>query len=238
MKKKRKLPIAASILLILAAAAFIVLLVEKDNFVIYYGINAFRAATMIMAAVVGFLVLLTVILFLLGGRGHEKEAAPAEEEAPPLSVKGKLQNESLRKLLKQAGEGKWNTLSPELSVMISQLEQMDTYQERLHSLLQENDVKALSDTEEVLMQAEQSLCQNVRRFINYMNVFDENDIEVMRTSASKTIRKNKEQLSQVRDFVVAVTDFVNQQGSSHQDPDMLNTYKNMILESLESSGEF
>ena len=120
----------------------------------------------------------------------------------------------------------------ELQQVIQQMEQMDTYQERLHSLLEENDISALSDTEQVLEQAEQSLCQNVRKILNYMSVFDEKDIDVVRTSVRKTNEKNQEQLNQVRDFVVAVTDFVNQQGSARQDPDLLNTYKNMILDSL------
>ena len=65
-----------------------------------------------------------------------------------------------------------------------------------------------------------------------MGVFDEKDVDVVRTSVQKTNEKNQEQLNQVRDFVVAVTDFVNQQGTAHQDPDLLNTYKNMILDSL------
>ena len=232
MKKKRGFFITALVLFIAAGAGFAVLILEKDNFVIYYGLNAYRALRSVSAAAVIALGLLTLTAYLFTNRKTDSSEETQPVKAPTLSVKEKLDNSSLRKLLLQASKGKWAGLSEELGVMISQLQQMDTYQERLHTLLQDNDIKALSDTEEVLEQAEQSLCQNVRKFINYMNVFDEKDAEVIRTSAAKTIEKNNEQLSQVRDFVVAVTDFVNQQGSTRQDPDLLNTYKNMILDSL------
>ncbi len=232
MKNRRKWPIAALVLTLIAGIAFGALTTEKDNIIIYSGIAVYRNLHSVLLILLCVFAALTALLFIVSLIKPKAKAEPVPDKAPTLSVKEKLQNSSLRELLKKAGEGKWSSLAPELSVMISQLEQMDTYQERLHALLQENDIKALSDTEEVLEQAEQSLCQNVRKIINYLNVFDEKDVEVVRASVAKTNEKNREQMNQVRDFVVAVTDFVNQQGSSNQDPDMLNNYKAMILDSL------
>lgn len=233
-RKKKKGIIAALIVLLLVSAGVIFLGFEKDNIVIYLGIGAYRVLHTIFLALEGAAALVFVIVALLTIRSGKKEtkSEPKASKAPSLSVKEKLHNASLRELLSAEADGRWKSLSPELHTTIRQMEQMDTYQERLHSLLKENDISALSDTEEVLEQAEQSLCQNVRKILNYMGVFDEKDVDVVRTSVQKTNEKNQEQLNQVRDFVVAVTDFVNQQGTAHQDPDLLNTYKNMILDSL------
>ena len=154
------------------------------------------------------------------------------EESPALSIKERLDSESLRRMLSSEAQGRWSGLSPEIGCTISQLEKMDGYQVKLHSLLETNDVKALSDTEEILEHAEQKLCQNVRRILNYMNVYDEKDQEALRATVQMTNEKNQAQLDQVRDFVMAVTDFVNQQGTDDSDPDMLNTYKTVILDSL------
>ena len=233
-RKKKKGIIAAGIVLLVISAGLIFVGLQKDNIVIYLGIGAYRVFRTILLALEGAAALVFVIVAFFTIRSGKKKTLtePKETKAPSLSVKEKLHNASLRERLAEEAKGRWRSLSPELQTTIGQLEQMDTYQERLHSLLKENDISALSDTEEVLEQAEQSLCQNVRKILNYMGVFDEKDVDVVRTSVRKTNEKNQEQLNQVRDFVVAVTDFVNQQGSARQDPDLLNTYKNMILDSL------
>ena len=233
-RKKNKGIIAACIVLLVISAGLIILGLQKDNIVIYLGIGAYRSLRTAFLILDGAAFIALALAAAIAARASkkEKEAVPVQEKAPSLSVKEKLDNASLRELVSAEAAGRWSGLSPELSTTIQQMEQMDTYQERLHSLLEENDISALSDTEQVLEQAEQSLCQNVRKILNYMSVFDEKDIDVVRTSVRKTNEKNQEQLNQVRDFVVAVTDFVNQQGNARQDPDLLNTYKNMILDSL------
>ena len=113
------------------------------------------------------------MIFALKSRGEKKEEPSGRKPGKPvLSVKEKLDNASLREILNSMKKGKWSALEDEIDVTIRQLKQMDTYQERLHGILDQNDVKALSDTEEILDQAEQVLCQNVRKVINYMNVLN------------------------------------------------------------------
>ena len=225
---------AALILLLAVSSGWIILSLQKDNFVIYFGIAVYRTVHLILAGLLAAAAVWLAAAGVVSLRSRKKESEPSlqQEKSPSLSVREKLHNASLRELLKEEASGRWSPLSGDLHTTIEQMEQMDVYQERLHSLLKENDMKALSDTEEVLEQAEQALCQNVRRLINYMGVFDEKDVDVVRSCLIKTNEKNQEQLDQVRDFVVAVTDFVNRQGSAGQDPDLLNTYKTMILESL------
>ena len=226
-------PIITGLAALASAVVLLAVSLNKDNFVIYNGISAYRTVCTVMTAVTGGLAVLFLI-FLLAALKKErpKEAAsPVKEKAPTLSVKEKLENESLRKMLAAEASGRWAELSPEINDTIEQMKKMDSYQEKLHSLLLNNDVKALSDTEEILEQAEQGLCQSVRRILNYMSVYDEKDVEALRATVQTTNRNIRAQLDQVRDFVVAVTDFVNQQGAD-VDPDMLNTYKTVILDSL------
>ena len=234
MNRKKKGAVLSALLLLIMSVALLLMTLEKDNLIIYFGIASYRTLRTVLLAAEGASLLLFVICCARSMKKEKKpEAAVSQDDkSPALSVKERLQNDSLRKILSQEASGRWKALSGELSETGHQLEQMDTYQERLHTLLQENDIKALSDTEEVLEQAEQGLCQNVRKIINYMSVFDDKDVELLRASVQASNEKNREQLTQVRDFVVAVTDFVNQQGTVHQDPDLLNTYKSMILETL------
>ena len=234
MKKKKKGVIISAILVVLSAAANLGLLIQKDNVIIYQELSTYRTwRTVSLAALAATVLLMLISLIASGKKGEKKEKTLSSGEIQhTLSVKEKLSNSSLRQILENQASGKWKSLAGEIRKTVSQMEMMDSYQERLHNLLKENDVKALSDTEEILDQAEQYLCQNVRKLINYMNVFDENDVEVVKASVEKTNAKNDEQLAQVRDFIKAVTDFVNQQGTDAMDPDFLTSYKELILDTM------
>ena len=228
--------VSAAVLLIAAIAANLILLAQKDNIVIYRGIAFYRV---LRSGAIGFLAagIILMIISLLrtaaSAKKIEKEAAVLKEsESPVLSVKGKLSNETLRRMIRKQAAGKWQDLHEELNETALQLEAMDAYQLKLHTLLSDNDVIALSDTEDILEQTEQAMCQNVRKLLNYMNVFDLSDREVMRTTLKKTNEKNARQLHQVKEFILAVTDFVNQQGSAGQDPEALKSYITMILDTL------
>ena len=236
MKRKTGGVVGAGLAAIAAVIVNLYLYFQKDNIVIYQGIAFYRV---LHVAALGFLAAAAAVLIIsllrrfINKKLSERAAAPPEDrESPALSVKGKLSNESLRKMLKKQASLKWKDLSEELAETAVQLEAMDAYQEKLHTLLKDNDVKALSDTEDILEQTEQVLCQNVRKLLNYMNVFDVSDIEVMRTTVKKTNEKNARQLGQVKEFILAVTDFVNQQGGAAQDPEALKSYITMILDTM------
>ena len=233
-KKKRKGRVLLWIFLLVVSVLNLIVLLLRDDLIIYLGISAYRIIqiTAVSLEAVLAVIILAVTLKGVAGQKDTGNNEQRDEKAPVLSAKEKLDNSSLQTLLAAKSGGEWKSLAPELYKTISQLQMMDSYQERLHSLLRENDLKALSDTEDILDQAEQHMCQNVRKILNYMNVLDGNDVEIVRASVEKANTKNQEQLTQVRDFIVAVTDFVNQQGYADQDPDLLNTYKTMILESI------
>ena len=153
-----------------------------------------------------------------------------------LSVKDKLENSRLRDMLKEKTANGWNVLSEPITQCVTQLEQMDSYQERLTRLLASNDVHTLSDTEEVLDRVEQYICKNVRKVLNYMEVADPQsaeDVALLQTKFAACYGDNQEQLKKTQEFIFALTDFINQQGDSDNDISMLEVYKNTILESIQ-----
>ena len=118
---------------------------------------------------------------------------------------------------------------------ISQMERMDGYQERLHNLLDNNGANVLSDTEEILDKAEQYMCRNVRKVINYMSISEPGnmlDEELIKKKIGICYDDNNKVLGQVQEFLVALTEFLNKQGENEQDISMLEIYKETILDSV------
>ena len=211
-------------------------ILQKDNLIVSLGIRSYKTlrSFFLLCFCISTLVLILVIIlkryFL---KKDEKNVIIVQEKAPPLSIKDKLDSTYLRKMLKNEASGRWRDISEELYVTIQQLDQMDIYQDRLHNLLEENDVNALSDTEEILDQSEQYLCQNARRILNYLSVFEQKDTDAVKTIINNSNDKNQQQLDQVKEFIFAITDFVNQQGGTALDPDIINTYKDIIVNCMQ-----
>ena len=112
---------------------------------------------------------------------------------------------------------------------------MDRYQDKLNRLLKENGADALNDTEEILEKVEQYLCKNVRKVLNYMNVADPrnlSDQEMIRNKLKNCEAANSVQLDQTQQFLFALTEFLNRQGDEDTGTDMLEMYRQTILDSL------
>lgn len=154
-----------------------------------------------------------------------------EENASSLSVNGKLNPNFIRKNLKELRDGEWGFLSPELDDCIHQFEQMDSYQERYSNLLKSNGANSLSDTEDVIDQVEQYMCKNARNIINFMNVADKDSQEEVIEKLMKCQEENENLLKQTKDFIYAMTEFLNNQGGEN-DTRILETYKTTILSTI------
>ncbi|MBO6015386.1 MAG: hypothetical protein J6P60_02220, partial [Lachnospiraceae bacterium] len=172
---------------------------------------------------------------MIASRKREQEMLEQEAKAPKLSVKDKLDNAHMQKLLTEHKNNDWSALSDPISKCIAQLEQMDDYQERLSRLLKNNGADLLYDTEDVLDRVEQYICKNVRKVLNYMDVADPKlpeDVDMLHTKLDDCHEKNHDQLRQTQEFIFALTDFLNQQGDSENDVSMLEIYKKTILDSI------
>ena len=238
----RKLRITISVFLVIVGIGILMLVLSKDSVVISIGIRSYRGFYQGGLIAEAALVVLLLILSLRDAR--KKNAAKKEEREQSadrqkleadLPVNGRLTDVKVRELLKENASGKWRALQDAIGGLAAQMCQMDSYQERLANLLTSNQASTLGDTEEVLDQVEQYICRNIRKVLNYMTVYDpasQEDAAALEKLIEECRDANQEQLTQTKEFVFALTEFLNRQGDSSQDTYSLELYKKLILDSI------
>lgn len=224
---------------------------NRDDFIIYYGIQGFRtmqtAAKILMAVFGGTTVGVAVYEFTRYYRAlhaEAKEQAAFEEQNRAyleakreddayLSASSRLVERMLREELKKYGEGAWGEFSTGIKQAYDQSVQMDKYQDKLSGLLRKNGAERLGDTEEVLDRAEQYLLQNIRKVLNFLEVCDPSSAqgrEKVRKSLEDCIRENAGVLQNTEDFLLALTSYLNEQGTGAKDGmASLENYKQILL---------
>ena len=222
----------------------------QETIIIGYGVVLFRTVRTILLAACGAVTLYLLIDFAgnVVRSGKQKKALREKEkqeisrktreaqQPAKLSVKGKLEEKTIRNLLEEKAQREWVRLSPEISVCLNQMGRMDEYQERLSGLLSMNGVDSLKDTEDMLDAVEQYTFRNIRKAINYMNVLDPDspsDRDKARDQLTACTQENGQRLNQVQDFLLALAEFLNKQGEGSQEIDMLQMYKDTILNSIQ-----
>lgn len=156
-----------------------------------------------------------------------------------LSASNTLVESVIRNHLQDSYNGTWCSLRDVLTPLYHQSEKMDELQTKLKSLITKNDASVLDDTEEVLEQAEQSLLKNIRKVMNYMAVCDPNEpdeVDKVYNSALECKNSNKVILDNVSDFLMALTEYLNNQGSD-DGLDVLNSYKDALRGTSEQPKE-
>ncbi|MCR5304510.1 MAG: hypothetical protein K6E33_08110, partial [Lachnospiraceae bacterium] len=166
---------------------------------------------------------------------EEQDEAEKRRKAK-LSVKGDLDARTVKELLMEESRGRWSFAYELIYECVEQMEQMDSYQDRLKNLLMNNGADALTNTEDLLNQVEQYLCRNVRNVLNFMEVADNDSSDQVRVRLMTCKDENQKLLAQTRDFIYAMADFLNNQ-SGKADMRMLESYRNTILESIREGEE-
>ena len=193
-------------------------------------------------------ILFTGIFLILGFIGLSKEKKSALEqqgrmiEQEQLELERKKQTDSylsaanilvesvIRDHLKNSYTNEWGILKDDLEALYIQSLKMDDFQEKLKDLITKNDASILDDTEEVLEQAEQGLLRNIRKVMNYMAVCDvsvDSEVSKVRNSALECFEENKKIIMTVSDFIMSLTEYLNNQGST-DNLATLNTYKEAL----------
>ena len=218
-------------------AAGLVILFSRDTIVLCLGIRVYRRllrlAVVLMAAGSGtmFVSVCKTARNRIGEK-QQQQKIPVRQRSGELPMNGELSDVAVASLVRQQAEGRWRCLEDELVKVQAQLRDIDNYQDRLHSLLAANDAEKLNDTEEVLSQTEQYMLRKVRRILNYMSIYDPNKPDERQTMADhigKCVDENKVLLGQTKEFVLAVTEFVNRQGESDNELELLQMCKDSIL---------
>lgn len=244
---KKRIAVLAEILMVLSGFGLFALLVFKNAVIIQNGIVFYRNFTRILASAflfsffLCFLALAKHLVIVKQDRKNRNILKKKEEELvrekslseAGLSLGKKLDGTVIRKMLVLAKNTEWKSLSVEIDRCLGQMDQMDDYQKKLEFLLAKNDAGAWKDTEDVLDQVEQYLYRNIRKVLNYLNVLNSSDMERARIKLEECIEDNDSQLSQVQEFLLALTDLLNMQGSGNQEIETLEMYKDMILRSVQ-----
>lgn len=239
------------VMFVVGIAVRIFLLIRKNSIIIYYGIKSYRFGITVSAGLLGIGAVLALggaVLLLLRRQkrkrsGRQKAAAQSAAAAEPaasiLSMKGRLDSDAIKLLLDEARDGAsgdWSSLRQPLLDCRQQLTDMDEYQDRLHKLLKNNDAQALSNTEDIVDNVEQYMLRNVRKVCNYMQIYDSSDAG-SRARVSDQLQEcnqtNRTQLAQIQEFMSAIADFLNKQGEDSSSLEMLEIYKNTILDSIQ-----
>ena len=155
-----------------------------------------------------------------------------ESSGGKLSVKGRMDAAAIQRMLEMKAQDEWSILAMDIEGCVTQMRQMVDYQDRLKKLLKNNAADTLYDTEEILDRVGQTICRNVRKVLNYMDVSDERDTHIIKEKIHECSRENEELLRKTQDFMYALTEFLNRQGDSGNEVDMLDVYKGAILDSI------
>lgn len=237
MKNKKPFRISSITAVCICILACILVRLQKDNIVISYGIRRYKgfiimSNTLLVCSLIFFAA--GVALKIAGNirKAKEKKA----EELVTRDAEGVLDFKSmdgneLARLLIQNRDRKWKDLSDPISRILYQMKTMDGYQKSLSKLLKENDAAALGDTEELLSKVEQDMFKNIRAVLNFMNIADVSDEKKVKEEAEKCLEHNGDLLRKTKDFLYALTDYLNGQGSDTAS-EMLDTYKETILKTL------
>lgn len=121
-----------------------------------------------------------------------------------------------------------------MSDILRQMSDMNAYQSKLSRLLTNNGADYLDDTNAVLESVEQCILRKVRKILNCFVVYETNrvdDVKKMEQILEDTRSGNETQLNNVKEFLFAITDFLNKQGEDDTGIERLNIYKKTILES-------
>ncbi len=140
-----------------------------------------------------------------------------------------------RGLNRGTGPDPWQDITKSYLKLSEQMSEMDRYQEKLKHLLTSNGADSLSDMNDMLDKIEQHLLRQIRKVLNVQDLFSDSspsDMKQLSRILNDTVALNETHLSQVREFLFAVAEFLNNQDSGDSDLRMLESYRQTILDTM------
>ncbi len=247
--------------LLLAAVALLPLLLVSANSTAIiqntgvHSLNTFRIIAYIIAAAGIALALIKIIVSAVRISSEQRHKTRTEQEIEALkarkeqeernaraklNVKGPLKDSVIYERLKSRLNEDWGRLSTTkipalMSDILRQMDDMNSYQAKLSRLLVNNGADYLDDTNGVLESVEQNILRKVRKVLNCFVVYEPSrveDVQKMQTLLEETCASNESQLNNVKEFLLAITDFLNRQGDDNNGAEKLEIYKRTIMESI------
>ena len=224
---------------------------NKQDLIIEKGVSGYKSAASKLNLVLAVCIVILAIQFIKFLVGFSKKAMEdsaskktknnaAQSSSPPLMTGGHLDPAEIRDYLSSQGHGEWSEYKPHLNCCIEIMDDMQDCIKRLDALLTMNEADSLYDTHDILLRSQQKICQNMRKLINFMLAVDidgpGSDKEIIKRF-EKCEEDSKELLSNVNEFVISISDFLNKQGEDNSSIEMINIYKETILESLQEGDQ-
>ncbi len=206
---KKYLFLFGVILAAVSAVGRVLIDTKKTEIVVYYGIAEFRSFRTIanvclvlgiIAAVIGF----AVTVKYQGMKRAERK----QKEKIEMRRRQKKKSYSPEDVREIIGELRQQYPDFSLDRCVMHLDQMDTYQNRLKELLDNNDLETFAYTEGILKDLENELCRDIKSFTNYMIVSD--DAAVVQNRYDSMIARNEERFTYVKNLLITLADFVNE----------------------------
>ena len=226
--------IVIGIIIIVVNVANIMVKMNANEMIVQYGIRGYRSLNNVVGtmALIATLACIACGGFILTKNMKKQITEPETRQDGMLS--GTLSDAYIMGELIKQSQGKWQALQDEIGALSEQLSTMNAYQDRLARLLMNNSAKALSDTEGILERIEQEILGNVRNVLNFMEVLGVDDKQEVRNHIAVCVRDNKKLLDATKDFLVCLTGFLNDQGSSGSNIEMVEQYKDILVGNLAS----
>ena len=239
-------------------AALLIVNASKEWILQNYGTNTFKMYNKILsfiaAAAAGWMIIrLAISSVRIAGEQKDRDRTEREIEElkrrkeieersakAKLNVKGPLKDEVIYERMKSWLNEDWGRMTTTeipalMSDILRQMDEMNGYQAKLSRLLTNNGADYLDDTNGVLESVEQNILRKVRKVLNCFVVYETTsaqDVQKMQTLLKETRDSNETQLNNVKEFLFAITDFLNKQGDDNSGAEKLDIYKKTILESI------
>ncbi len=203
----------------------------ETQIIIDLGASGFRTLRGLMLGASGLLILLTAGAGFLSAAQKKRKALQSaqvkqlEEQArATLSYRdGRLDEAAVREMILQcfrayngAGTAANNAGAALFRRYLEQMDEMNTCQARLHTLLELNGASDLNQTEEMLDALEQNLFMNLRKAINWTNTVSPQEgipAEIAQ-KLGQVESGNTALLKTAQELLTQLTDYINHQGDS------------------------
>ena len=206
---KKYLFLFGVILAAVSAVGRVLIDTKKTEIVVYYGIAEFRSFRTIANVCVVLGIIAAVIGFAVTVKYQGmKRAERKQKEKIEMRRRQKKKSYSPEDVREIIGELRQQYPDFSLDRCVMHLDQMDTYQNRLKELLDNNDLETFAYTEGILKDLENELCRDIKSFTNYMIVSD--DAAVVQNRYDSMIARNEERFTYVKNLLITLADFVNE----------------------------
>lgn len=201
----------------------------RNTVIINTSIRVYHSVGIIFSFMILIWIIMAVVTLIIFK--HEKHPKP---EITDESGMTEANRKNLYDIVKGYRTGKWNAIT-DIGHLCEQLDDMNEYQENLDFLLMQTEY--LTDRPvEILQRLENCMYVNIKKILNYMCVLQEKDCGMMKQKVQECICKNADLLQKAKDFVIAVTDYVNNDMSPGEDEKAItrmNSYMYMVLDAIE-----